>query len=635
MVIETVTIFFAQELIAGAKERASENVLGPVWDYVDSFFPTKDNEFEKQTAKTLANMSKKIDMIQKDVAYARISAARDAYGNNYDYLTGKLGRFLKEEAKLLDHRNDRLKEFRLEVSKRCGKLHEAFNNGIRTLNDRITTFDFPSRILFEYLQKIAALELVYLSWEYFLTKSLPQSDPIALDEIQDEYIESRDKKTKEIKELIERICKARLDLCSFTYEIDKMLRKDPYDPPSRLKSVQYTFKDSFSSDYADDPFRGEEIGPLKPSGGWDVSTLIDDYRNFKICGKEHRERLARLEQLNNTYIREPAYQFLAEINQLPYFLSKDQASREIEKNNLPVDWDKSSHWVSDAHYKNKHPLLAKNVSDNQARNAHCKGNRLYFLPMTVPSTMRRSFASYAVASLPIPIARLDKYDYLESSNQRYKLIHSDNDCVNLVCAINNQLLWCSETFFVDVDVLHREKGGEYLELQNDGNLVMYNKKGNGVWSTGTDNQSANMLIHLNGDVSYAQAICRKEYLLSAGGKCKLLLNEDGRLVLSDTKSGAEKWTPKASAMEEADELRMQEDGNLVLYKGCGKGSTVLQEKKAVWATDTHGKTQASRGGRAVLEDWGDLVVYNNKGSKLWSSADSVTDLVDPMWQPIW
>lgn len=210
--------------------------------------------------------------------------------------------------------------------------------------------------------------------------------------------------------------------------------------------------------------------------------------------------------------------------------------------------------------------------------------------------------------------KLRELDYLESSNKSYRLWHQPSN-FKLIFTRTNQTLWTSNTFANEIDVLFLEKRGQYLELQNDGNLVMYTESGKPVWSIGTDTQASNMLVHLNLDVPYEQSLARSGYLLSATGKFKLLLNDDGFLTLSDAKSGVRIWEPHTNG-KAARELRMQADGNLVLYGGF--------EMDPVWASDTH---NCGRGCRAVLEDWGDLVVYDKEGDKrLWSSDASVTEL---------
>lgn len=223
--------------------------------------------------------------------------------------------------------------------------------------------------------------------------------------------------------------------------------------------------------------------------------------------------------------------------------------------------------------------------------------------------------------------------YLESPNKKYKLLLHEIGCLELFCTINNQIFWHSNTFSKDIDAVRMQndgnlviykrggkdaawatgtngKNGDYLELQDDGNLVIYKKDGSPVWSTGTFGQTANKLMHLNGDVQFEQTICTNEYLVSNNGKYKLLLNEGGNLALVDTVTNTETWTSGTNGTG-ATELRMQDDGNLVLYKGT--------KTDPVWATGTNGK---GKNVRAVLENWGDLVLYNKDGGIVWSSINA-------------
>ena len=142
---------------------------------------------------------------------------------------------------------------------------------------------------------------------------------------------------------------------------------------------------------------------------------------------------------------------------------------------------------------------------------------------------------------------------------------------------------------------------------------MYNESGSGAWKNYTfkiNRQRANMLQHLVLLQQSEQALGPNGYLLSANGKYKLILGEDGNLLLFIAKDRTTVWETGTSGSG-ATELRMQKDGNLVLYK--------KDRSAPVWATGTNDGNRI--GCRAVLEDWGELVLYNPKHEVLWSSLD--------------
>src|SRR5512135_3243575 len=70
---------------------------------------------------------------------------------------------------------------------------------------------------------------------------------------------------------------------------------------------------------------------------------------------------------------------------------------------------------------------------------------------------------------------------------------------------------------------------------------------------------------------------RGDYLTSAGGGYRLILQRDGNLVLYDRRNRA-LWSSDTQGMP-VEKCTMQGDGNLVLY---------LQDGQPVWASNTQG-----------------------------------------------
>ncbi len=89
-----------------------------------------------------------------------------------------------------------------------------------------------------------------------------------------------------------------------------------------------------------------------------------------------------------------------------------------------------------------------------------------------------------------------------------------------------------------------------------------------------------------------QMIYQGEALKSPNGRFKLVLQNDGNLVLYDR--GRALWSSGTNG-KNARKLVMQSDGNLVLYGPNGP----------VWATNTSG----NRGAYLMLQDDGNLVIY--------------------------
>lgn len=89
------------------------------------------------------------------------------------------------------------------------------------------------------------------------------------------------------------------------------------------------------------------------------------------------------------------------------------------------------------------------------------------------------------------------------------------------------------------------------------------------------------------------------------GKVRLVLQDDGNLVLYRNDTGAALWSSHTHG-KPVDHAIMQADGNFVCYDGSGK---------AYWASGTHGHP----GAYVILQDDANLVVYSASGSPLWAS----------------
>lgn len=88
-----------------------------------------------------------------------------------------------------------------------------------------------------------------------------------------------------------------------------------------------------------------------------------------------------------------------------------------------------------------------------------------------------------------------------------------------------------------------------LDLQGDGNLVVYDNNENALWASGTNGQPAAMLV----------------------------MQDDGDLVLYDTNENA-LWASGTQG-HPCSWVVMQDDGNLVIY----------QTDQPIWATGTQGE----------------------------------------------
>ncbi|MBY7740121.1 lectin [Paenibacillus polymyxa] len=101
-----------------------------------------------------------------------------------------------------------------------------------------------------------------------------------------------------------------------------------------------------------------------------------------------------------------------------------------------------------------------------------------------------------------------------------------------------------------------------------------------------------------------QMLLKGQSLQSANGVYKLILQEDGNLVLY-TQQGIALWSSRTNG-EAVKYALMQTDGNFVIYG----------YPNPLWSTRTNGWSNAF----LVLQDDGNLVVYGTKAA--WASGTS-------------
>ncbi len=179
-----------------------------------------------------------------------------------------------------------------------------------------------------------------------------------------------------------------------------------------------------------------------------------------------------------------------------------------------------------------------------------------------------------------------------------------------------------------------------LVAQSDGNVVLYGPGDQVVWNTGTGGGSDRRLV-LQDDGNLVVYRSGGQALWATnryGAGSRLVLQDDGNLVVyrgdgsvswasgtvADRLLGRHSATLSAQQQQamtsrnHAYQARMQDDGNLVVYRGT----------QPVWATGSMG----SAGSRTVMQPDGNLVVYDAQNRAQWSSrtggADSQVVLQD-------
>ena len=175
-------------------------------------------------------------------------------------------------------------------------------------------------------------------------------------------------------------------------------------------------------------------------------------------------------------------------------------------------------------------------------------------------------------------------------------------------------------------------------MQNDGNLVVYDNNKKALWSSGTNGQgTAPYQAILQDDCSFVVRDYVNKSLWSSTqsaapvasndssfctstdadiackdlnwSKCNVSMQSDGNLVVYD-KTNTPIWSSNTSGKGVAPySYIMQKDGNLVVYD---------KNKTALWSSHTNGQGTAPY--QAILLNNCSLTVRDNASKTLWASA---------------
>jgi surface antigen len=182
--------------------------------------------------------------------------------------------------------------------------------------------------------------------------------------------------------------------------------------------------------------------------------------------------------------------------------------------------------------------------------------------------------------------------YLTSSNGEFTLV-MQNDGNLVEYNRYGRPLWASST---------EGHAGAYLVLQaSDGNLVIYSQSGQALWSGGPGGAGDTFQLAASGNL---------QVLSSGGGVAWETGALDHTLAPGEALLGGSAQV--LTSPNQQYQLTMQGDGNLVLY-GRGTG--------ALWSSGTEGHP----GAYAVLQaSDGNLVIYGPSGQALWSSGTTTS-----------
>jgi hypothetical protein len=228
-------------------------------------------------------------------------------------------------------------------------------------------------------------------------------------------------------------------------------------------------------------------------------------------------------------------------------------------------------------------------------------------------------------------------DYLLSANGQFKAIMQYDGNLVVYQEPGGQVMWSSNkypgpgpayTLFMQYDgnlVVYQGVGGSViwasnispgvgqgpytLIMQDDGNLVVYQGTGTAmfpIWDSMGMNKGDRLAMN--------QTLGPNDYLLSANGQFKAIMQYDGNLVVYQEPGGQVMWSSNIyPGPGPAYTLFMQYDGNLVVYQGVGG--------QAIWATGVASGVGPSPY-TLIMQDDGNLVVYQGTGTEMvpiWAS----------------
>ncbi|MFV0459969.1 MAG: FG-GAP-like repeat-containing protein [Actinomycetales bacterium] len=165
---------------------------------------------------------------------------------------------------------------------------------------------------------------------------------------------------------------------------------------------------------------------------------------------------------------------------------------------------------------------------------------------------------------------------------------------NLVMYTDGKPTWASYT---------TNNAGGFAIMQNDGNLVVYRADGTPIWASWSlcNVQDTNDPVRGGLTSKHLQA---GQYLTSPNGKVRLVMQNDGNLVLYTPRGAV--WNSGTSGGIQS-YLKQQTDGKLIVYN---------QFRDVQWGGVWIG---ANTNSAMYVQDDGNLVQYKPNGQVIWSS----------------
>lgn len=145
----------------------------------------------------------------------------------------------------------------------------------------------------------------------------------------------------------------------------------------------------------------------------------------------------------------------------------------------------------------------------------------------------------------------------------------------------------------------------HLAMQDDGNAVVYTSSGKAVWASGAAN--SDRLDKTT--TSYYGELDSGQYLHSYSGRYRATMQVEGNLTVSD--NGKQLWSSDTARLMQPPAGLLT--GNWLVLRTDGNLVMETGPASVIWSTHT------SSGSYLVMQDDGNLVLYTSTGKAVWAS----------------
>lgn len=281
------------------------------------FFPPSA---EQQILEGVKELDSKINALTEEVAKLRVQPTQTALIKSLDHYRLTFIPIMVQQSGRETPNEAILKSAADALGKQCDTLRSDISVGWNVFSDKVSTFDFTSRLLLSLIKQMYALRIAMLSWTRALMSRHPGNEDY-IELLTNEMITLSENAPKRIKQATEKLEKARLDQVSFSISIKSKPKYNrdigQYFPV--YSKVYCEYIDTFESHHATDPFKQKKIkNYVNDRAGSTESFFIPDAVQVRLSGnasmaekweKQHDTNKKKTEGLLETEVSQGAVEF--------------------------------------------------------------------------------------------------------------------------------------------------------------------------------------------------------------------------------------------------------------------------------------------------------------------------------------